>query len=223
MAQTTAQRKRAQRARDRARLGDDEYKRIERDKMRAYRASKRPKPKTTIVINNQPPPQPQPQPAQQPQPIKPRKQKQKAPQQLQRVPQIQVKDYVPLYKSPNATPLSDNSIKTYISQFKKVYEHFTKKRDIPDKLKNELIKVLQLKNYNNVYVTKELDFIKDTTKFIDGLKIKYPNKNTYKSHFNSTVSIIRRIKEFDKEYQVLAPINTGLAKSSGNLISILFI
>ncbi len=32
MAQTAAQRKRAQRARDRARLGDDEYKRIERDK-----------------------------------------------------------------------------------------------------------------------------------------------------------------------------------------------
>jgi hypothetical protein len=64
-----------------------------------------------------------------------------------------------------------------------------------------------------VYVTKELDFIKDTTKFIDGLKIKYPNKNSYKIHFNSTVSIISRIKEFDKEYQVLAPINTGLAKS----------
>jgi hypothetical protein len=42
MAQTAAQRKRAQRARDRARLGDDEYKRIERDKMSAYRASKRP-------------------------------------------------------------------------------------------------------------------------------------------------------------------------------------
>jgi hypothetical protein len=83
MAQTAAQRKRNQRARDRARLGDDEYKRIERDKMRAYRASKRPpKPKTTIIINNQP--QPQPQPAQQPQPIKPRKQKPKAPQQLQR-------------------------------------------------------------------------------------------------------------------------------------------
>ena len=64
-----------------------------------------------------------------------------------------------------------------------------------------------------MYVTKELDFIKDTTKFIDELKIRYPNKNTYKSHFNSTVSIISRIKEFDKEYQVLAPINTGLAKS----------
>ncbi len=46
MAQTAALRKRNQRARDRARLGDDEYKRIERDKMRAYRASKRPpKPK----------------------------------------------------------------------------------------------------------------------------------------------------------------------------------
>ncbi len=34
-----------------------------------------------------------------------------------------------------------------------------------------MIKVVQLKNYNNVYVTKELNFIKDTTKFIDGLKI----------------------------------------------------
>jgi hypothetical protein len=86
------------------------------------------------------------------------------------------------------------------------------KKKIPDKLKNELIKVLQLKYYNNVYETKVLNFIKDTTKFIDGLKIKYQNKNTYKSHFNSTVSIISRIKEFDKEYQILAPINTGLAK-----------
>ncbi len=71
-------------------------KKIERDKMRAYRASKRPpKPKATIIINNRP--QPQPQPAQQPQAIKPRKQKPKAPQQLQRVPQIQVKDYAPLH------------------------------------------------------------------------------------------------------------------------------
>ena len=40
MAQTTAQRNRA-RARDRARLGDGEYKRIVRDKMRAYRSSYR--------------------------------------------------------------------------------------------------------------------------------------------------------------------------------------
>ncbi len=92
MAQTAAQRKRNQRARDRARLGDDEYKRIERDKMRAYRGSKRPpKQKAKIIINNQP--QPQPQPVQQPQAIKPRKQKPKAPQQLQRAPQIQIKEY----------------------------------------------------------------------------------------------------------------------------------
>ncbi len=41
MAQTAAQRKRAPRTRDRARLGDEEYQRIERDTMRAYRASKR--------------------------------------------------------------------------------------------------------------------------------------------------------------------------------------
>jgi hypothetical protein len=62
MAQTAAQRKGNQRSRDRARLGDEEYKRIERDEMRAYRASKRPppKPKTTIIINSQPPPQPHP-------------------------------------------------------------------------------------------------------------------------------------------------------------------
>ncbi len=81
MAQTAAQRKRNQRGRDRARLGYEEYKRIERDKMRAYRASKRPpKPKTTIIINNQP--QPQPQPVQQPQPIKPSTKNQKKQRQL---------------------------------------------------------------------------------------------------------------------------------------------
>ena len=130
MAQTAAQRKRRQRARDRARLGDDEYKRIERDKMRRYRASKRP-PKPA----QQQPAQPaaaQPAAAQQPQPqpIKPstkNQKKQKAAQQFQRVPQQVVKDYIPMYKSPNATPISDNSISTYLSQFKKVYEHFTKK------------------------------------------------------------------------------------------------
>ena len=127
MVQTAALRKRNQRARDRARLGNDEYLRIERDKMRAYRASKRPP----------------------------------APQQV-------IKDYVPMYKSPNATPISDNSISTYLSQFKKVYEHFTKK-DVPDKLKNELTKVLQLKNYDNKYVTNQLKFMKDTIKFIDEL------------------------------------------------------
>jgi hypothetical protein len=142
MAQTAAKRKRAQGARDRARLGDEEYRRIERDKMRAYRASKRPpKPKATIIMNNQP--QPQPQPVQQHKANKPSKRKAKAPQQLQRVPQQVIKDYVSLYKSPNATvatPVSDSSIKTCISQFKKVYEHFTKKKDIPNKLKNELIK-----------------------------------------------------------------------------------
>jgi hypothetical protein len=86
--------------------------------MRAYRASKRPpKPKTTIIINNkpQPPlPPPPPPPPPSPQAKKVSKQKPKAPQQLQRVPHIHVKDYLPLYKSPNATPLSDNSIKTYI-------------------------------------------------------------------------------------------------------------
>jgi hypothetical protein len=48
MAKIAVQRKQAQRARDRTRLGDEKYKRIERDKMRAYRARKRqPNPKTT--------------------------------------------------------------------------------------------------------------------------------------------------------------------------------
>ncbi len=42
MTQTAAQRKRAQRARNKARLGDEEYERIEREKTRDYRASKRP-------------------------------------------------------------------------------------------------------------------------------------------------------------------------------------
>ena len=166
MAQTAAQRKRRQRARDRARLGDTEYKRIEAEKMRRYRASKQP-PK---------PPRPQPapaqqQPAQQPQPIKPNtknQKKAKAPQQLQRAPLQVVKDFVPLYKSPNAQPLSNKSITTYLNQFKKVYEHFTDK-DVPVKLKNELIKILQLKTYDHMYVTKELNFIKDTIKFVDEL------------------------------------------------------
>ncbi len=38
-----------------------------------------------------------------------------------------------------------------------------------------------------MYVTKELKFINDTIKFMDELKLRYPNK-------------------------ILAPINTGLAK-----------
>ena len=51
MAQTPAERKRAQRARDRARLGDKEYKRVEAEKMKKWRASKRPpKPKKTTSI-----------------------------------------------------------------------------------------------------------------------------------------------------------------------------
>ena len=211
MAQTAAQRKRKQRARDRARLGDEEYKRIEAEKMRRYRASKRP-PKPA---QPQPPPQPPAQPVKQPQPIKPNtknQKKQKAPQQLQRQPQQVIKDYIPLYKKPNATPISDTSILTYLNQFKKVYEHFTDK-DVPTKLKDELTKVLQLKTYDYKYVTKELNFIKDTIKFVDGLKLRYPNQNTMKSHLNSIVAIIGRIKEMDREYQLLAPINTGLAKS----------
>ena len=214
MAQTAAQRKRRQRARDRARLGDTEYKRIEAQKMRQWRHSKRP-PK---------PPQPvqpvqQVQQVQQVQPVQPiqqppaqAKSRKKAPQQLQRQPQVIVKDYVPLYKSQNATPISDNSISTYLSQFKKVYEYFTKS-NVPTKLKNELTKVLQLKKYESKYVTKELNFIRDTIKFINELKLRYPNPNSYKSHLNSIVAIIGRIKEMNKEYQLLAPVNTGLAKS----------
>ena len=130
MPQTAAERKRRQRARDRARLGDKEYKKIEAEKMRKYRASKRPP--------NPPRPQPAPAPAPaqpQVQPVQPQAQPQvqaksrkKAPQQLQRQPQQVVKEYIPLFKNQNATPLSDNSIATYLHQFKKIYEIFTKKR-----------------------------------------------------------------------------------------------
>ncbi len=86
---TAAERKRKSRARQRAALGDEKYKRIERDKMRAYRASKWP-PKRTIIINNQAQPQQQPQP--QPQPPQPQVQSKpsknkKAPQKLIRAPQ----------------------------------------------------------------------------------------------------------------------------------------
>ena len=50
-------------------------------------------------------------------------------------------------------------------------------------------------------------------KFIDELKLRYPNKNSYKSHLNSVVAIIGWIKEMDDIYQILAPINTNLAKT----------
>ncbi len=95
--------------------------------MRAYRASKRPpKPKTTIIINNQP--QPQPQQYNNRRRLSKQNKKQKAPQQLIRAPQQVVKELVPMYKPPNAQPISDDSIATYLSQFKKVYEHFTTKK-----------------------------------------------------------------------------------------------
>ena len=137
MPQTAAERKRRQRARDRARLGDKEYKKIEAEKMRKYRASKRPPN----------PPRPQPAPAQpqvqqvqQVQPVQPQaqppaqaKSRKKAPQQLQRQPQQVVKEYIPLFKNQNATPLSDNSIATYLHQFKKIYEIFTKKKRFSSK------------------------------------------------------------------------------------------
>jgi hypothetical protein len=115
MAKSAAERKRAQRARDRARLGDEEYKRIEAEKMRKYSASKRPPKPTQPAPAQPPPPQPPAQPAQQPQANKPSKQKEKAPQQAQRAPQQIIKDYIPFFKSPNATPISDNSISTYLS------------------------------------------------------------------------------------------------------------
>ena len=100
MAKSAAERKRAQRARDRARLGNEEYKRIEAEKMRKYRASKRPPKPAQPAPAQPPPPQPPAPPAQQPQPIKPstkNQKKQKAPQQAQRAPQQVIKDYIPLY------------------------------------------------------------------------------------------------------------------------------
>jgi hypothetical protein len=212
MARSAAERKRAQRARDRARLGDEEYKRIEAGKMRKYKASKRPPKPAQPAPAQPPPPQPPAPPAQQPQANKPSKQKQKAPQPAQRAPKQVIKDYIPLYKSPNATPISDNSISTYLSQFKKILRTFNKK-DVPDKLKKEPTKVLQLKNYDNEYVTKELKFINDTIKFVEELKLRYPNKNTMKSHLNSIIAIIGRIKEMNDVYQLLAPVNTALAKN----------
>ncbi len=36
----------------------------------------------------------------------------------------------------------------------------------------------QLKKYGHVYVTKELKFIYDAIKFMDELKLRYPNKNS---------------------------------------------
>ncbi len=76
---------------------------------------------------------------------------------------------VPIYKSPNAQPLNNKS------------------------------KVWELKRYDHVYATKELNLIKDTIKFVDELKLRYPNKKSFRSHINSTVSIITRIKEFNNE------------------------
>ena len=58
-----------------------------------------------------------------------------------------------------------------------------------------------------ISITKELKFINDTIKFIDELKLRYPNKNTMKSHLNSIVAIIGRIKEMNDKCQLLAPIN----------------
>ncbi len=65
------------------------------------------------IINAQPVQQPQPALAQQPHANKSSSQKQRAPQQLQRALQQAVKTYVPMYQSPNATTISQNSILTH--------------------------------------------------------------------------------------------------------------
>ena len=54
--------------------------------------------------------------------------------------------------------------------------------------------------------------IKNTVELVNKIKEKYTSPNSQKGVLNSIVSIISRIEEFNKEYQLLAPINTQKAK-----------
>ena len=47
----------------------------------------------------------------------------------------------------------------------------------------------------------EIKFIDDTINFLDELKLRYPNQNSFKSNLNSIVAIIGRIKEMNDIYQ----------------------
>jgi hypothetical protein len=144
-----AERKRNQRDRQRQDLGSDEYKKMRAEEMRAYRAKKKqekqqePKQQQPIII-------PKLKSLDINELIKSKKKTRQEPEpeeQLQRQVQV-VKDYIPNFKKPNAQPITEQSKKTYLSHFKQMYK-FIIKKDFNDKLKNELIKVLENKAYNS--------------------------------------------------------------------------
>lgn len=208
-----AERKRNQRDRQRQDLGSDEYKKMRAEEMRAYRAKKKqekqqePKQQQPIII-------PKLKSLDINELIKSKKKTRQEPEpeeQLQRQVQV-VKDYIPNFKKPNAQPITEQSKKTYLSHFKQMYK-FIIKKDFNDKLKNELIKVLENKAYNKKYILSEVTpMIKNTVELVKKIKERYPSPNSQKVVLNSIVSIISRIEEFNKEYQLLAPINTQKAK-----------
>jgi hypothetical protein len=119
-------------------------------------------------------------------------------------------DTIPLFKRTNKS-LKQSTINDYIKKLNVINKLITTE-GLKDDTKNEIIKLLEGKDFNQSLLDVNLKYLKNITDVINKVREKYQNDNTFRVYINVLIVVLNRIPKYQNEYQRLSKIHIQLLK-----------
>jgi len=123
-----------------------------------------------------------------------------------------VVDTIPSYITRDA-PLQQNSINNYSSKLNLINKLMTGSPFSGD-IKNEILKVLKSKTFDEKLLFDNMDYLDDVEKVIKALREKYSNDNTFNSYLIAYTVILGHIPSLRTDYLKISTLTKELTKQS---------
>lgn len=102
------------------------------------------------------------------------------------------------------------TIRQYLKKISKIYK-FIFNKDLEEIFINNLFNSILLNNYDKKLLIN-FDFLNDIDLIIKTIHNNYKNKNTQATYINAFTSILARIPNFNKQYNIISKINNKLSQ-----------
>lgn len=123
-----------------------------------------------------------------------------------------VVDVVPSYVTRD-TNLEPNTIKNYISKLNLINKLMIS-NSLPSNVKNELLKLMNSKAFDEKLLFDEMPYLNDVEKVINALREKYSNDNTFTSYLIAYTVVLSHISSLRSDYLRISTLAKDQTKQS---------
>jgi hypothetical protein len=121
-----------------------------------------------------------------------------------------VVDTVPSYVTRD-TKLEPTTINNYISKLN-IINKLMVSNPLPSNVKNELLKLMNSKAFDEKLLFDEMDYLNDVEKVIKSLREKYSNDNSFNSYMIAYAVVLSHIPSLRSDYLKITTLAKNLTK-----------